>query len=75
MEWYRVIGIVQTQVRGQWAERPTCTRVPASSPDDARHIALERARRDALAIDPYATARWHTPELVRASQIEKGSPA
>jgi len=74
MEWYRVIGIVQTQIHGLWNERPTYSRVRATSADEARHIALERARHDALARDPFATARWHTPECVRAAQIAEEQP-
>lgn len=68
---YRVIGVLQSQINGQWSERPTSTNIIAASPEQACAGVLARLEREARTLDPYAISRWHSPELVRAIDLSQ----
>lgn len=69
MNTYRVTGIVQYCILGEWHERPVRTDIRAEDRTAAIAAALTLEQDAARRIDTYATARWHTPEWVGAQQI------
>lgn len=70
LDRYRVIGIVQSQVDGDWHEQPHITTVEAESPAQASQRALDQYTAQVQENDAYALVRWHSPELVRVYHEE-----
>ena len=61
---YRVTGIVQAQIGGDWGEYPTITTVWAHDRAAAPAAALA-SWRQTHQLDPLAIVRWHSPELLQ----------
>lgn len=64
-QFYRVTGIVQFAISGDWSEIAVSEVVPALNPEQARRLILARHEQAARGLDRLAVARWHTVELVR----------
>lgn len=66
---YQVIGIIQSQVNGEWSERGISADVYAVDRSHAKEKILKLYADAAQRADPAAIVRWHTPELVRVYSI------
>lgn len=61
---YKVTGILQQCVNGQWSERAVNTKVFALDAAHAKTQVLDDAIYGAMQIDACALVRWNMPELV-----------
>lgn len=61
---YKVTGIVQQCVNGEWSEHPINAKVFALDAQHAKERVFEDAKQIALDIDEGAIIRWNIPELV-----------
>jgi len=70
LQSFRVTGVMQYQIAGQWYERPVTETVRCERITQARDKALAQVEKAAREIDPLAVVRWHTPEWVRVEVTE-----
>jgi hypothetical protein len=66
---YRVIGIMQSCINGQWSERAVSADVYAVDRGHAEEKVLGLYTTAARQVDPLAIVRWHTPQRVRVYSI------
>lgn len=66
LQVFRVHGIIQCWIAGNWSETPVTETVRVERIGEAADKALRQIETAMRRLDPLAIVRWHTPEWVQA---------